>query len=204
MRGEISLMETRLLIASGSEEARSAVANTAAAAGFVSISVTGGAGLREKCGRGEADIAVIILPLENEFGLETALHISRMEKCGLLILAPGKVYEEVCAKGEGISAPILPRSAPGAIVANILKFLDRQRQKMQALYDENAALRESVNEMKLVSRAKCVLIEYLRISEQDAHRQLQKRAMDKRITLTDAAADVLKIYEYPKPLGSDL
>lgn len=192
---------TRLLIASGSEEARTGMARTAAAAGFASVSVTGGMKLREICSRGETDIAVMILPLENEFGLETALHISRLDKCGLLILVPGKVYEEVCAKGAGISAPILPRSASGAMVTNMLRFLEGQRAKISALYEENEGLRRSVDEMKLVNRAKCVLIEYLRISEQEAHRQLQKRAMDKRITLTDAAADVLKVYEYPKMLA---
>lgn len=177
------------------------MARTAAAAGFTSVSVTGGMKLREICSRGETDIAVMILPLENEFGLETALHISRLDKCGLLILVPGKVYEEVCTKGAGISAPILPRSASGAMVTNMLRFLEGQRAKISALYEENEGLRRSVDEMKLVNRAKCVLIEYLRISEQEAHRQLQKRAMDKRITLTDAAADVLKVYEYPKTLA---
>lgn len=53
-----------------------------------------------------------------------------------------------------------------------------------------------LSEIKLVNRAKCVLIEYLRISEKEAHRQIQKRAMDQRITLTEVAMDILKTYEY--------
>lgn len=194
-------MSEKLLIASGSREAQSNYSLMGAKAGFEDISVTGGNDLQRLCAKGGYDVVIMSLPLENEFGLETALHISQSFPGGLLVIAPSKVYEEVCIKSAKIHAPILPRSAPGEQIVNMLRFLLSLRRKNLAAEEEISRLRGMVDEMKLVNRAKCVLIEYLRISEEEAHRQLQKKAMDQRITLTDAAADILKIYEYQKHSG---
>ena len=79
---------------------------------------------------------------------------------------------------------------------NSIRCAAAMKNKMDDLRSENKMLRDMVNEMKLVNRAKCVLIEYLKISEKEAHRQIQKRAMDQRVTLTEVAADILKTYEY--------
>ena len=54
---------------------------------------------------------------------------------------------------------------------------------------------KELKDVKLVDRAKCVLVEYLRISEADAHRQIQKRAMDMRVPQVVIAKDILKTYE---------
>lgn len=188
-------------MASGSQEAQNNFSLMGKEAGFEDISASCGNGLTELCGKGGYDLIVMALPLESEFGLETALHVSKLCPGGLLIIAPSKIYEEVCAKGAKISAPILPRSASKAQVINIMRFLLSVRQSSIAANEETARLQGIVDEMKLVNRAKCVLIEYLRLSEQEAHYQLRKRAMDQRITLTEAALDILKIYEYQKPLG---
>lgn len=194
-------MSEKLLIASASREVRNDLSLMGAKAGFDDISATGGNDLRDLCANGCYDLVVMALPLENEFGLETALHISKSCPGGLLIITPSKVYEEVCEKGARILAPILPRTAPKAQIINIMRFLLSVQRKFSEADEENAKLQGVVSEMKLVNRAKCVLIEYLRISEQEAHRQLRKRAMDQRVTLTDAARDILKIYEYQKPPG---
>ncbi|MDE7293146.1 MAG: ANTAR domain-containing protein [Oscillospiraceae bacterium] len=188
-------------MASGSQEAQNNFSLIGKEAGFEDISASCGSGLPELCKNGSYDLVVMSLPLESEFGLETALRVSKLCPGGLLIISPSKIYEEVCAKGAKIPAPILPRSAPKAQVINIMRFLLSVRQSSIAANEETARLQGIVDEMKLVNRAKCVLIEYLRLSEQEAHYQLRKRAMDQRITLTEAALDILKIYEYQKPLG---
>ena len=107
-----------------------------------------------------------------------------------------KVYDEVCAKLLGTGAVILPKSSPRELAVNSIRCAAAMKNKMDDLRSENKMLRDMVNEMKLVNRAKCVLIEYLKISEKEAHRQIQKRAMDQRVTLTEVAADILKTYEY--------
>ena len=52
-----------------------------------------------------------------------------------------------------------------------------------------------MEEFRIVARAKCILVEYLRMSEQQAHRYLEKKAMDTRKTRGTVAMEVLACYE---------
>ena len=50
-------------------------------------------------------------------------------------------------------------------------------------------------EIRLVDRAKCVLIQVLSMTEPQAHRYLEKEAMDRRVTRREVAEQVLRTYE---------
>ena len=50
-------------------------------------------------------------------------------------------------------------------------------------------LRDKLAAQKTISRAKCMLIQQ-GMSEQDAHKELEKRAMESRRTLLDVASDI--------------
>ena len=46
-----------------------------------------------------------------------------------------------------------------------------------------------------MDRAKCVLIQYLNMTETQAHRYIEKQAMDLRTTRRQIAEGILKTYE---------
>lgn len=186
----------KAIIAAVSDDAKASLSSMALEAGITDISVTDGGNLRELCAGNNYDVVIMVLPFENEFGADTASAVNR--SCGAcqVIFAPSKVYDEVCAKLSNTGAVILPKSSPRELAVNSIRCAAVNKRKLDELRSENKTLKDMVNEMKLVNRAKCVLIEYLKISEKEAHRQIQKRAMDQRITLTEVAADILKTYEY--------
>ena len=49
--------------------------------------------------------------------------------------------------------------------------------------------------MRLVDRAKCTLVQYLGFTEAQAHRYLEKQAMDMRMTRREVAEEILRTYE---------
>ena len=49
--------------------------------------------------------------------------------------------------------------------------------------------------MKIINRAKFTLMQCLTMSEEQAHRYLEKQAMDMRISKLDVARRVLSTYE---------
>lgn len=59
----------------------------------------------------------------------------------------------------------------------------------------NASSREP-EDLKIVNRAKGVLITRLGMTEPEAHRYIEKRAMDMRATKRAVAESILKTYEY--------
>ena len=54
---------------------------------------------------------------------------------------------------------------------------------------------------QVVDRAKCCLISFLRMDEAQAHRYIQKRAMDMRVTQREVAEDILKDVYKRQPLA---
>ncbi|MEF2823148.1 MAG: ANTAR domain-containing protein [Oscillospiraceae bacterium] len=48
-----------------------------------------------------------------------------------------------------------------------------------------------MEELQLISRAKAVLIEYLKLTEPQAHRYIEKQAMDRCVTRRSVAEEIL-------------
>ena len=61
--------------------------------------------------------------------------------------------------------------------------------------EENEKLRHMVEDMKIINRAKFLLISCLNMSETQAHRYLEKQAMDLRISKLQVAKQVIQTYE---------
>ena len=56
-------------------------------------------------------------------------------------------------------------------------------------------LRKQLEELRLVSRAKCILIETGGLTEPEAHAFLEKQAMNRRMTKVDVARELLQARE---------
>lgn len=67
--------------------------------------------------------------------------------------------------------------------------------RMLTVNEENEKLRHIVEDMKIINRAKLLLITCLNMSEQEAHRYLEKQAMDMRMSKMQIAMQVIKTYE---------
>ena len=52
-----------------------------------------------------------------------------------------------------------------------------------------------IEELRLIDRAKCTLISVLNISEKEAHRTIEKQAMDLRLTKKQVAEHILRTYD---------
>lgn len=68
---------------------------------------------------------------------------------------------------------------------------------MQNFLNEPSSVQngEITDEMQLIDRAKLALMLYLNMSEQTAHKYIEKRATDMRIPKKEIAKNILKTYE---------
>lgn len=63
-----------------------------------------------------------------------------------------------------------------------LHFSMASRSRLLQLRKENERLERKLEEVRIVSRAKCLLIQHLGLTEDQAHRMIEKEAMDTRQT----------------------
>jgi response regulator NasT len=67
--------------------------------------------------------------------------------------------------------------------------------RINAIKNENRMLIQKIEDIRIIDRAKCILISHLSLSEPDAHRYIEKQAMDMRQTRRKVAEEILKTYE---------
>ena len=66
---------------------------------------------------------------------------------------------------------------------------------MLRIEKENAELKTMVEDLKLIDRAKLLLVTCLNMTESQAHRYLEKRAMDLRVSRVEVAKQVIQTYQ---------
>ena len=143
----------------------------------------------------ETDVDLVILnaPLRDEFGTQLALNLAQDNLC-VLMLVPAESFDAVCYKveDEGILTLSKPVSRNGLLGA--IKLLTAMRGKLRKLDRQNQALQEKMQDIRTVNRAKWLLIEIKRMTENEAHYYIEKQAMDMRLSRREVAEEIIRYY----------
>lgn len=185
----------KALVISGNEKMRDGLAPILNRCGFDEISVSDGTGARNTVLSGNFELIVLNPPLADGSGLELAAYIADNTASALIVTAAEKNYDEVYRRIGDKGCYILSKPFAKTVFVQAVNFTLAARKKLLENEMEKKKLEKKLYDLKQINRAKCVLIEYLRISEADAHRQIQKRAMDQRVPEVEVALDILKTYE---------
>lgn len=144
------------------------------------------------------DSVIISTPLSDEFGLDLVADIAKDAKNGVVVLAKHEIADEVQKKIRFTGAFVLPRPFNKAMLIQTIKLAEVAHIGMAKLEEENRQLTQQLSDMKIVNRAKSMLMQYLNLTEEQAHRHIQKQAMDLRKTQRAVAEDILKTYQNTK------
>ena len=78
---------------------------------------------------------------------------------------------------------------------NAMKLIQAAQRRMEMVQKEKNKLVKKIEDIQIVNRAKCTLISYLGMSEAEAHKYIEKQAMDMRVTKKEVANKILITYE---------
>lgn len=143
-----------------------------------------------------ADCSAIIVstPLRSEFGLNFVAEASQKTSAPIIILARADIAEDVQSRIKFTGAFVLAKPFPKSLLAQTIKMALVAKENINRLEQEKAELKGQLDDVKTIDRAKCCLIEYLNLTEKQAHRHIQKLAMDTRRTQREIAEDILRTY----------
>lgn len=186
----------KILIVSSSQKGTDFLKNTLESELYSKIVATSSA--NEACkfiNEDEFDIAVINSPLSDEFGLDLAKSIVSKSSIGVIMLVKADLSEELEKRAEGLGIYVVPKPILKPLLFGVLKMIIANKNRIADLKNENILLKNKIEEMKLIDRAKFTLIQYLNMTEATAHRYIEKQAMDMRLTKKQVAIEILKAYE---------
>ena len=154
-----------------------------------------GAGARGMLAEESFDVLVINAPLPDETGERLAQEQAAASSMGILLAAPEHAAAETERRLEGSGVFVLSKPINRARFEEALRFAGETKARLDGIGRENLRLQRELRDIRLINRAKCTLIQYLNMTEPQAHYYIEKQAMDMRMSREEIAREILKTYE---------
>ena len=184
-----------ILVVSGSEAFEAIVRSSLPAGCFLSLEVrkSAAAGRRYFLER-FYDIVVINLSSTDPDGIGLAIDAAE-GSASVLAVAPRDRYEDILERLTDSGILVLPQPFPKGRMNQVLRFLIAGQNKAGELRRKIASAEEKTEELRLVSKAKFLLVEHRHMTEDAAHRLIGKEAMDHGISRRRAVSSMAAFME---------
>lgn len=153
------------------------------------------AGARRRLLEGNFDIVIINAPLPDDFGTRLALDICRDSGMGVLLLVKTEHYHDINERVSLSGVLVIPKPTSAQMITQSLTLLCGTRERLRKMEQKAVSIEEKMEEIRIINRAKWVLIEQLKMTEKEAHRYIEKQAMDHGVTRRVIAQNVLSDYK---------
>jgi len=188
-------MESALIV-SGTVKSISLFTEMLGAASFAQITaVQSGAEARQLFLERDFDLVVINAPLRDESGESLSRHVASRNIGQVILVVRSEYYDEVSAVCEDDGVLTVARPVNRTVFWSALKLAKSAQSRLKQMRTENSRLKQKIEDIRIIDRAKWILVSYLSMSEQEAHRYIEKHAMDTRATKRAVAEGILKTYE---------
>lgn len=143
----------------------------------------------------EPELILILSPLSDEFGSELSIDAAEHTSAAVILVCGNDISDEISENLSPYGITVLPRNSIRQTLSAIINSSAGTHISPDASEKENANILSKIDEMRLISRAKCRLMQYLGFTENQAHKYIEKQAMNNRLTRKEAAEKILAAYE---------
>ena len=185
----------RVLVAGSGDKIFDYILEMLPRTGYESVLRAGDAGeVRRMLLDSPVDIVIINTPLSDDFGVELALDLAE-GATGVLLLVKNELYDQVCDKVEDSGVLTLGKPMTRQGFYSAVKLLTAMTARLSQMEKVNRTLQEKMADIRVVNRAKWLLIEHHHMKEQDAHYFIEKQAMDTRLSRREVAENIIRTYD---------
>ena len=140
------------------------------------------------------DFVIINAPLRDDIGINFALDVSGAAGTVTLFIARGDVLAETREKFISAGVFTLTKPLAAQTFSAALDWMMSAREKLRKLETKTLSVEEKIAEIRLVNRAKWLLISELKMEEPQAHHYIEKQAMDRCLSRREIAEEIIKTY----------
>ncbi|WP_407386000.1 ANTAR domain-containing response regulator [Ruminococcus sp.] len=184
----------RALIVSRSEKFIKEIGSLLSAEQFERDAASGAAAARRKLLERSYDFVIVNAPLSDEFGSRLSMDVSTSPGTIAVLFAMAEVYEEIVHKTAPHGVFVIRKPASASVVSQSLSLLISARERLRAVEKKAGKAESKLDEIRVVNKAKWCLIDNEEMSENDAHKAIEKAAMDAGITKKQAAQMIIERY----------
>ncbi len=140
------------------------------------------------------DFVIINAPLPDDAGTRFAIDICTSKQSAVLLLAKSDVHADIHDRVAEYGVFTLPKPTSKPTMIHALNWMESARERLRQFEKKSLSIEEKMAEIRLVNKAKWILISELTMSEPEAHRYIEKQAMDRCISKRTIAEEIIKLY----------
>ena len=139
-------------------------------------------------------ILIIDSPVSDGSAREFAIESASRRDVDVILLTNPAVTERVAVGLEKYGIYVFSKPVRENELSLMLRNLRVSRKRYEALDSRYHKLLKRLDEERTLTRAKCLLAIHMGFDEDEGHRFLERKAMDERVTILDAAAEIVMKY----------
>ena len=150
------------------------------------------------------DFVIVNSPLPDDPGVRFAIDACTSRGTVVLLLVKSEAYISVNDKVVVHGVFTLPRPISRQSLQLALSWMISARERLRRIEKKTLSIEEKMEEIRLVNRAKWLLISELKMEEPQAHRYIEKQSMDLCVPKRQVAEDIIRTYSYADAFSSAL
>ena len=141
------------------------------------------------------DLVIINTPLPDDFGIKFAIDICDNKHTVAALLVRNDLYDDIYHKVLEHGVLTLRKPTSTTILNQALDWMRIIKHRLAKLEKKTLSLEDKMAEIRIINRAKWALIASCQMTEADAHRYIEKQAMDQCCTRREIAERIIKNYK---------
>lgn len=140
------------------------------------------------------ELIIIDTTLSSAIYLDFAKNITKTSNSQVLVLLKVEFYDNLSFELEQMGIYTLAKPYTKITLFNVLKMCSIAIKNINKIQNEVTKLQKQITSIRLVNQAKLILIQKFKISEDEAHHFIEKKAMDYQTTKVIIARKIINKY----------
>ena len=140
------------------------------------------------------DFVIINSPVAGDAGIRFSIDLCHEKNNVALLLVKGELYAATYSKVSEHGVYVLSKPTSKGMVLQAADWMITTHERLKRLEKKTVSIEDKMQEIRMVNRAKWLLIDQLKMTEADAHRYIEKQAMDSCTSKKSVAENIIKTY----------
>lgn len=147
---------------------------------------------KRACAERSYDFIIINSPLPDDIGTRFAIDQCNSTSSAVLFMVRAELYSETYDKLAEHGVFVLAKPTSRQVITTALAFLASARERLRKNEKKTISIEEKMEEIRIVNKAKWILIDREHMTEEEAHRYIEKTAMDMCVSKRTIAEKIIK------------
>ncbi|MBQ5956880.1 MAG: ANTAR domain-containing protein [Clostridia bacterium] len=140
------------------------------------------------------DLVIVNSPLPDDPGVGFAIDVTASRSSVALLLVSSDVYDRAAPKASEYGVFTLFKPLSRQILELALNWMQASCERLKKLERKSITVEDKMKEIRTVNHAKWILISNKGMEEPEAHRYIEKQAMDRGVSKLEIAEEIIRAY----------